>query len=351
MGPTGYGEGDMVAWQVNPQMFGRVDHVDTMTHKVMVEVHEMMDGRPVSTGHTVSAGYGDLVPRTSDMVDAVQSQTNEEQQTQSVSDPQFSEGAWVRWDWSGGSAVGEVQSVHTDGPVSVDGTERDPSEKGEPVYKIRHWDDGSWGNTKIAYESNLSAADEPATYTDATASEVTEGDWVSWRDEGETRHGKLASLNVSTAQVTPYDETIREAVGQSVTVDIDELSPWVGPYADSCPGDDCSCGCHVHGKVPSDLFEDAPSGIHTMDGNWYGIAPSETADDEAKYELNTCNDVKDAYNLRNNGDYDIDTDTLVSRIKRAAEAHGCDGEQTPWTDEMTDTSERLAKFIATTTHE
>jgi hypothetical protein len=94
----------------------------------------------------------------------------------------------------------------------------------------------------------------------------------------------------------------------------------------------CGCGSTV----------DAPSGIYVSDDNgWFGIAPSETADDEAKYELDNCNDVKDAWNLRGRGDYDIEESTLESRIKRAADAHDCPPEQKPWdnnetNDTMTD---------------
>jgi len=78
---------------------------------------------------------------------------------------------------------------------------------------------------------------------------------------------------------------------------------------------------------------DAPSGIYEgEDGGWYGIAPSETADDEPKYELDNCNDVKDAWNLRGSGDYDIERSTLESRIKRAADSHDCPMENRPWED-------------------
>lgn len=93
---------------------------------------------------------------------------------------------------------------------------------------------------------------------------------------------------------------------------------------------DAACGCNV--------TLDAPEGVHTEDGKWYGVAPSETADDEPKYELDNCNDVKDAWNLRGSGDYDIDQSTLEARIKRAADAHDCPPEQRPWEDETNDSN-------------
>jgi len=55
-----FSEGQMVEWQVNPAMFGKIVHIDDEKDIVMVEVHEMQDGEPVSTGFTVTAGYSDL---------------------------------------------------------------------------------------------------------------------------------------------------------------------------------------------------------------------------------------------------------------------------------------------------
>jgi hypothetical protein len=131
---------------------------------------------------------------------------------------------------------------------------------------------------------------------------------------------------------------VEEGCGVQTDVSsIEALSDHSQPSADGCTAGSCTCGEHV----PS---IDAPSGIYVDDdGNWYGVAPSETSDDEPKYSLNDCNDVKDAYNLRNNGDYDIDTSTLVSRIKRASESHDCTPQTKPWADG----AEHLAHFINT----
>ncbi len=76
---------------------------------------------------------------------------------------------------------------------------------------------------------------------------------------------------------------------------------------------------------------DAPSGIYTEDGEWYGISPSENPDgDEPKYPLNSCNDVKDAWNLRGSGDYTIEKSTLESRIQRVSDSKDCPPEYRPW---------------------
>jgi hypothetical protein len=101
------------------------------------------------------------------------------------------------------------------------------------------------------------------------------------------------------------------------------LESWIGPQTDACDGI-CCCGCH-----DGPYLDSAPKGVHVNEGGWYGIAPDENPDDEYKYELDNCNDVKDAYNLRNNGDYDVATDTLVARITRAAQEHDCPSNRLP----------------------
>lgn len=50
-------EGDMVQWQVNPEMKGKIVHNPDQENIVMVEV--MQDGEP--TGYTLTAGYTDIV--------------------------------------------------------------------------------------------------------------------------------------------------------------------------------------------------------------------------------------------------------------------------------------------------
>lgn len=56
-------EGDMVEWQANPDMYGEVVHNPDGRDIVMVEVYTTEDGDQVSTGHTLTAGYADVVSR------------------------------------------------------------------------------------------------------------------------------------------------------------------------------------------------------------------------------------------------------------------------------------------------
>jgi Protein of unknown function. len=55
-------EGDMVQWQVQPDLFGRIVHVDEDKHVAMVEIMGMDDGNMVSTGFTITAGFSDIRP-------------------------------------------------------------------------------------------------------------------------------------------------------------------------------------------------------------------------------------------------------------------------------------------------
>lgn len=178
------------------------------------------------------------------------------------------------------------------------------------------------------------------TVTDAVRTQETEtgdvsgtadwdvGDFVVVTRDDTRVHGRVVAIEGDDVMVQPYDESADRFNADAMTVSPASLTQWVGPHADSCPGAECTCGCHTDAT-----HDDAPAGIYVSeDGGWYGISPDETADDDPKYELDNCNDVKDAFNLRNNGDYDIDTSTLVTRIKRVSDVHDCPPEQTPWTD-------------------
>jgi hypothetical protein len=102
----------------------------------------------------------------------------------------------------------------------------------------------------------------------------------------------------------------------------------------------------AEGTVSMQSTTDAPEGIYTEDGDWYGISPSENPDgDSPKYPLNTCNDVKDAWNLRNHGSYSVDTSTLEARIKRAAKSKDCPTENRPWEDSYDGGIDALAESI------
>jgi hypothetical protein len=60
-------EGQMVEWQVNPEMKGKIVHVDHDKKIIMVEVMEDTEEGMMSSGFTVTAGYSDLTPVSREM--------------------------------------------------------------------------------------------------------------------------------------------------------------------------------------------------------------------------------------------------------------------------------------------
>jgi hypothetical protein len=96
--------------------------------------------------------------------DAVKTKLTEDMVT-----PMFSEGDWVQWDWSGGTAIGRITTVSTDESLMSSAARLDPQEEGEPVYGIDHWDEesGEFGNYKVAKQSDLQSASEPDSFEDS----------------------------------------------------------------------------------------------------------------------------------------------------------------------------------------
>jgi hypothetical protein len=247
-----------------------------------------------------------------------------------------SKGEWVEWDASGGSAYGKVDNVVRDGCTTRGKGDMEVcAEDGDPAVEVEVYDDET-GESKDEIvrhkESELRSWSGPS--TDASTSFMSKenmtggdinppewevGDRVMWQANPEMR-GDIIATDPSRKIVMVELEEDGEESGYTLTAgytDIRKLDPSM----------DCACGT-----------TDAPSGIAEMDGQWYGIAPSENSDDEPKYELDNCNDVKDAWNLRGSGDYSIEQSTLEARIKRAADAHDCPPEQKPWenTENMDD---------------
>lgn len=62
------------------------------------------------------------------------------------------------------------------------------------------------------------------------------------------------------------------------------------------------------------------------DGQYFAVGPDENPDDEAKYPINSCRDVQDAWFFakRERGDISISFDTLKDRIQSKARDLGCD---------------------------
>jgi len=399
-----YSEGDVVGHRLFPEFTGQVVHNPDNPEVVMVDpLRETASGWEM-TGQTMVAGPADLIEKSemdqAMIADAVRTTATEEEGMTNDMNPTYSEGDWVQWEWSGGTATGRVKSVHTDGEVSASETTRNPQEEGEPVYKISHWNNGEFGNTKIAYESNVSSASKPENFSDSCghicstgpcscgahdpfsdvsvngedidlvppeAAQKAAQQALDARDNEETAVNGMQSHGWSRAEQLASGEELSpsDIVGSSGA-----MAPWWSRHAEYSisgdslkeaetdnPWEDNSYTSgkgwggysgyqwairkgneikRARGEEPtySDSMH-SPDGLYVEDGDWYGIAPDENPDGKPKYDLNNCNDVRDAYNLRNNGDYDISTETLITRIKRAADAHDCSSESKPWTDSNT----------------
>lgn len=85
-------------------------------------------------------------------------------------------------------------------------------------------------------------------------------------------------------------------------------------------------------EAATSVLTKAPEGIYTSGGKWFAVGPDEHSKgsteyaDDAKYPVNNCSDVEDAWGLAGHvgEDYSVSEETVRERIKRAAEAKDCD---------------------------
>jgi hypothetical protein len=90
---------------------------------------------------------------------------------------------------------------------------------------------------------------------------------------------------------------------------------------------------------------DQPSGIKSVDGDWYVVGPDEHTKESTDhpedhmYPVGDCGDVGDAWRLRGHAeDLTISEETLAQRIVRAAEAQDCENVPDTLQEEMTSDS-------------
>jgi hypothetical protein len=207
------------------------------------------------------------------------------------------------------------------------------------------------------------------------ADEMSVGSWAEWDASGGTTYGKVDEIvregctsrgkgdqEVCAEEDDPavvlevYDDETGESKDELVRHRMSELRSWSGPSNDAAPTVStdafisATSTTQISDRFVSDAIAtlDAPSGIHEADGKWFAVGPDEHSDDsteyadDAKYPVNSCADVEDAWNLRGSGHMDIERSTLEARIKRVADALDCDG--MPWEseDSLTDRERALA---------
>lgn len=68
---------------------------------------------------------------------------------------------------------------------------------------------------------------------------------------------------------------------------------------------------------------DFTTDYRNSEGRYFAVGPDENSDDEPKYPINNCEDARDAWNLRTQGNIDISVEDLEGRIKRRASELDC----------------------------
>ena len=78
---------------------------------------------------------------------------------------------------------------------------------------------------------------------------------------------------------------------------------------------------------------DFTTDYRNSEGRYFAVGPDENPDDEPKYPINNCEDARDAWNLRTQGDIDISVSDLETRIKSRASELNCQLPQTARQDD------------------
>lgn len=248
-------EGDWVEWQVNPDMFGQVVHNPEKSHTVMVEVYTGGKYDGTSTGHTVTAGYADVVSyeEDSEEMHSVAEQTGNKAEFTDTDigmtelADSYSQGDWVRWDTRNSTEIGKVTGTYEDGDdlPSFRGS-RGLSPEGDEVllglrmYKER---DGTYhpieGDVIGHYADNVRSADAPSSVSDSTVElgrsnhdsySVEEESWVQWYPSDTTEeHGWATDVDGGEVTIEKWEQNSdgewKEA-GNTVTKDMEAVEPW-----------------------------------------------------------------------------------------------------------------------------
>lgn len=121
--------------------------------------------------------------------------------------------------------------------------------------------------------------------------------------------------------------------------EVDSFKRGTGTTHKSDDSDGATAGSN--GTVSMNTTTDQPSGIKSVDGDWYAVGADEHTKestdhpDDHMYPVGGCGDVDDAWRLRGHAeDLEISQDTLEQRIIRAAEAQDCTNAPSTLEEEM-----------------
>lgn len=144
-------------------------------------------------------------------------------------------------DWTDDEADAAQTNITYDHIASVE-VARCPPEQGCGIHDAA--DSGVDVDTHGNVFSDSVRTQETDETTESSDARWSEGDWVSFTVDGERRHGKIRFSDDERTLVAEWDPDEQELSDESRTLTPSDLNEWVGPFADSCPGDTCSCGCH-----------------------------------------------------------------------------------------------------------
>lgn len=298
--PPRWEDGQMVQWQVNPAMKGKIVHIDREKKIIMVEVMENTEQGLQPTGFTVTAGYSDLNPM--DRENAAVTTSNTPTQSASPSHDTSVKGLLDRYIESSGNespSLKEFASWMEEENLSINRTEgeEEPLDSAQKLQDSRNTEphrfieaeDESSAELATRYDDYPEAASKNAQMA-LDAREETEnpndcGTDVGWKranqlanGEGLTREqvGKMSAFNRHRSNSEQSDEEGRSDCGWMMwkAWGGDEGVDWAQRKLDQIEEE------NAYNDVPSDhIFatkEEAEEkaedlgieGAHEMNGRW-----------------------------------------------------------------------------------
>jgi len=227
-----WSEGQMVNWQVNPQMMGKIVHIDESKKIVMVEIMEEEDGEMKSSGFTVTAGYGDLLPADSEeAAERPEGAEKEADDTKYEEMPErYPEGTDTPREEASEADEGDSDELDedTDGPSTESDEQTSPDDDADISEQSRGAGAGEGPEatlTNVTFEKQTmtDVEDELSEYDDAR---VVEGEDL---DELREKASKVDELEaqfeeLKEAQETTEDEPSElEELKEDFSADLEEL--------------------------------------------------------------------------------------------------------------------------------
>jgi len=269
-------------------------------------------------------------------------------------DSKNSVGDWVEWDASGGTTYGKIDEIIREGCTTRGKGDMEVCAEGDdPAVVVEVYDDETGESKDEMVRHKMSelrmwsgtSGDAGTTSLMAQkmeAPQFSEGDMVQWQVRDDL-FGQIVAVDDESdvVMVEVYEAVDGElrstgfviSAGYSDVTTVTKESLMAGRMSNSDKSLKNTVGITDENEDANgnmDFETDQPDGIYVADGTWFAVGPDEHPDettewpDNAKFRVDNCADVTDAWNLRGTGDISIEQSTLEERIKRAAEAMDCD---------------------------